>query len=62
MPSLATALKNLQNKEVTLWINHPDLKTLGGLVSRAESDHFELLSGDVRFLISYSALVAVRPT
>ncbi len=62
MPSLATALKNLQNKEVTIWVNHPDLKMMGGVVSRAETDHFELLSGDVRFFISYSALVAVSPT
>jgi len=62
MPSLATALKNLQNKEVTIWVNHPDLKMMGGVVSRAETDHFELLSGDVRFLISYSAVVAVSPT
>jgi len=61
MPSLANALKSLQNKEVAIWINHPELNTLGGVVSRVESDHFELLSGDVQFYITYSALVAVRP-
>lgn len=62
MPSLANALKNLQNREVAIWINHPELNALGGVVSKVESDHFELLSGDVQFLIAYSALVAVRPT
>ena len=62
MPSLANALKSLQNKEVTIWVNHPDLKMLGGVVTRAETDHFEVMSGEVRFLISYSALVAVSPT
>ena len=62
MSSLAAALKSLQNKEVTIFTSHPDFQALGGRVSRVEAEHFELLSGDVRFLLPYSALVAVRPT
>jgi hypothetical protein len=45
MHSLSVALKALQDQEVTVWLQHPDVKMLGGIVDRTAADHFELLSG-----------------
>ena len=62
MLSLSVALKGMRDREVTVWLNHSDMKMLGGIVDRTEAEHFELLSGDVRFFVPYTAVVAVAPS
>src|SRR5438105_3720110 len=61
MTSLVTALKNLVNREVAVWLNHPEFKVIAGRLVDVQAEHVELRVGDSTYYIPCGALVAVRP-
>ena len=61
MTSLATALKNLTNREVAIWLNHPEFKVIAGRLVDVQAEHLELRVADSVYYIPCSGIVAVRP-
>ncbi len=61
MTSLATALKNIVNREVAVWLNHPEFKVIAGRLTDVQAEHLELRVADSVYYIPRSAIVAVRP-
>jgi Protein of unknown function (DUF2642) len=61
MTSLATALKNIVNREVAVWLNHPEFKVIAGRLVDVQAEHIELRVADNVYYIPCSAIVAVRP-
>jgi ribosome maturation factor RimP len=60
MKSLETALTQLINRDVVVWLNHHDLKVLNGRLVEIRPEHIALKSGEHTFFIPYSAIVAAR--
>ena len=61
MTSLAVALKNITNREVAVWLNHPEFKVIAGRLVDVQPEHIELRVGDSTYYIPCDAIVAVRP-
>jgi hypothetical protein len=62
MESLRIALQAMPNKEVVVWLNHSELKSLGGRIINMHPEHFEFDIGDNNiFYIPYTAIVAINP-
>jgi len=63
MNSLEAALKPLINREVAVWLNHPDLKVLTGRLIEVQTEHILLRTGaDQSYFIPYHAVAAFRPS
>jgi len=60
MQSLQTALTQLLNRDVVVWLNHHDLKVLNGRLIEIRTEHITMKSGEHTFLIPYTAIVAAR--
>ena len=50
------------HREIIVWVNHPDLKSLSGHVTRVYEDHFELTNDQKNvYYVPYISVIAVRP-
>jgi len=61
MTSLVTALKNITNREIAIWLDHVDFKVLSGRLADVQAEHIEVRVADSVYYIPYHAIVAVRP-
>lgn len=61
MQSMERELAAHRGQEVAAWMRHPDLKVLTGRLTKVESDHIVLVTGENTYYIPYNALAAVRP-
>ena len=61
MTSLVTALKNMVNREIAIWLDHVDFKVLSGKLVDVQAEHIEVRVADNVYYIPYQAIVAVRP-
>ena len=62
MTSLESALTRLKNKELGVWFNHPDFKSLSGVLTEVQTEHLVIKSGGSMYYVPYSAIVAIRPS
>jgi hypothetical protein len=60
--SFEIALRSLMHRQIVVWLNHPDLKSLSGLITRVYEEHFELSNDQSTYYIPYVSVVAVRPS
>lgn len=61
MQSFETAMRSLMHRQIVVWLNHPDLKSLGGTITRVYEEHFEVTSDQNTYYIPYMSVTAVRP-
>jgi len=59
--SFETAMRSLMHRQVMVWLNHPDLKTLSGQITRVYEEHFEVSNDRNTYYIPYMSVIAVRP-
>ncbi len=62
MASLQTALMAMRGRDVTVWLDHPELKALAGRLTDAKDEHIELDYNGSIYCITYSSIVAIRRT
>ena len=60
MASLQKQLTNLKGGRVILWLNHPELKSVNGMLTNVEPEHVTVVFDSHTYLIPYSAIVAAR--
>jgi hypothetical protein len=54
-------MRSLLHRQIIVWFNHPDLKSLSGQITRVYEEHFEVSNDQNTYYIPYTAVVAVRP-
>jgi ribosome maturation factor RimP len=62
MDSMERELVAHRGQEVAAWLRHADLKVLTGRLTKIESEHVVLVSGEHTYYIPYDAIAAIRPS
>lgn len=60
MMSLQTELSTLTGAKIILWLNHPELKSMNGTLTKVEADHIEVVVDQRAYLITCTSIVAIR--
>jgi ribosome maturation factor RimP len=60
MASLQKDLSPIRGADVAVWLNHAELRSLGGRLMSVQNEHIVVRTGDQDYYIPYTAIAAVR--
>lgn len=60
MTSLQQKLATMTGDKVIVWVNHPELKTMNGMLVDVEPEHIAIMVDTHTYFVPYTAIAALR--